>query len=459
MAALLCVAADSQAAISQSAKDWFQEKALAQIAKSPYSQAHWGILVQDLATGEEIFSHGADKLFMPASNRKLFTSAFALDVLGGDFRFRTRVERDGPILAQGVLQGDLIVRASGDPTISSRFRSDSKATGVFRDWARAAKAKGIKRVTGDLIIDTSAFTKETLLGLGWSWNYESDYYAAPVGAFSFNENVVYVMLDPGSSVGMPCKVSIYPKSGHFVIRNQSTTTSKGSNTSVERLRNTNIIVVSGQLSKSSKTDYNTVTVDDPSLFAGLAMRAVFAAEGLPILGKVRTTRTAPKSSGDPGDIISEYISPPLKEILLHVNQSSNNHLAEMIYLAAGRKSTGAPANYEDARKAEQRFWSRNNISDASRIYAADGSGLSRLNLFSPRSFCEILRRMQAHKERENYIGSLAISGYKGTLSGRLSREPYRKRLLGKTGNIANVSCLSGYIMDIEKRTLVFSILV
>ena len=180
-----------------------------EIDRSPNNQAQWGLMAMDLETGEEILSQEQDKLFMPASNRKLFSTAFALDALGSDYQFSTRFEFSGSLDFDGTLAGDLIVRASGDPTISGIFRKDQSATGVFEEWAEALKAKGINRVTGNLVVDLSCFSESTKLGEGWTWDNESNAFSAPVGAFSFNENVVFVKVAP-SATGSSCKVSLVP---------------------------------------------------------------------------------------------------------------------------------------------------------------------------------------------------------------------------------------------------------
>ncbi|MCX7014608.1 MAG: D-alanyl-D-alanine carboxypeptidase, partial [Candidatus Sumerlaeota bacterium] len=182
---VLLTAGAGWAQIAAAPQSVFARRVADQMSRAPFSEAYWGIMVQDLATGEEIYSHDADKLFMPASNRKLFTTSLALDTLGADYCFHTRFEKSGEVGADGALRGDLIVRASGDPTISGRFRPDQDAMAVFSGWAKAAREAGIRRVTGSLIVDTSMLS-DTMSprGEGWSWDYESDYYAAPVGAFS-----------------------------------------------------------------------------------------------------------------------------------------------------------------------------------------------------------------------------------------------------------------------------------
>jgi D-alanyl-D-alanine carboxypeptidase/D-alanyl-D-alanine-endopeptidase (penicillin-binding protein 4) len=440
--------------------DEFRRKAMAHIERKTYAEAHWGVMAMDLSSGREIFAYDSEKLFMPASNRKLFTTAFALDVLGGDFEFHTRLERDGHVGADGTLKGDLIVRASGDPTISSRFRADQNTAGVFRDWARAAAKRGIRRVDGSLIVDTSCFAQPTLRGEGWAIDNESAYYAAAAGAFSLNENVVTVRITPGSSSEQRCKIALYPESNAFLLRNETHTSSKNINT-VEATRESgsNVIVVKGSLYRRAKPDYCSVAVGDPARFAASVLLGALEEEGIEVDDGARIVSSAPESTGDAGDLIAEHCSPPLSEIIKEVNRSSNNNIAEMIYLAAGRKATGSPASYEIARQAEEQFWKRLGLSDAPRLYAADGCGLSRRNLFTPRSFCELLRHMQQHKEREVYVRSLAVNGQSGTLAGRMTSSAYRRRVLAKTGYIANVSGLSGYLVNQEERTLVFSILV
>ena len=427
-----------------------------EVDKSPNNQAHWGVAACDLSNGSQLISLDADKLFMPASNRKLFSTAFALDTLGSDFRFSTKLEYTGSIQADGTLMGDLIVRASGDPTISQRFSKSHTSTSVFEDWANAALQKGIHKVSGNLIADLSAFDPSTLLGEGWSWEYESDYYAAPVGAFSFNENVVFVGVSP-TSAGEPCKVWLDPHCEGFVIQNQSHTRSSGDNTiSVVRQNATNIITIKGSLPDGHSSEYNPVTVDDPGRYSSEVLMAVLKRKGIEVQGQVVQTHTAPPAVPE-GNVIADYVSPPLSDILKVVNQSSNNNMAEMVYLAAGHVATGSPASYSNSRVAEKKFWDKMGIPDSGRMYAADGSGLSRRNLFTPRAFCELLRKMQQHKEGETYVKSLAVAGKNGTLEGRMNS--ITGHVIGKTGTINNVSCLSGYLINDENKTMVFSMLV
>ncbi len=452
-------AAGAQAGIPKSHKTTFEKLVKSQIGKSTLSQAHWGIMVQDLESGDTLIDLDAGKLFMPASTRKLFASAFALDALRGDYRFSTRFETHGRLSLTGTLKGDLVVRASGDPTISGRFRADKNPSAVFGKWAREAAEMGIERVSGSLIVDTSRFDESCLLGEGWSWEIESDYYAAPVGALSYNENMAAVSARPASSVGSPCVVSVHPVEC-FEIDNRTKTTSYGQSTiQMVRERNSNKVIVSGNLARGAKPEWNSLSVNDPSRYAVETLLAELKEAGIEVEGGVTINPKFKSKDGVKIDVVSEYQSPPLSELLVEVNRASNNHLAEMIYLAAGRRMIGGPSSFKQSRQAEKNFWKKLKLPNSNRLYSADGSGLSRRNLATPEAFCHLLRKMHEHRDSEVFLDSLAVNGKNGTLEGRLGTKSYYKRVHAKTGHIANVSCLAGYLKDETGRMLVFSIMV
>jgi hypothetical protein len=134
-------------------------------ADTALQHAHWGVLVKSLATGETLYQRDAGKAFVPASAMKLVTGAVALSTLGPDYRFRTTFAAAGPVRA-GVLQGDLVVRGGGDPTLSERFSPDD-ARGAMRAWADSLRSRGITRIAGGIVGVDSAFSGAPL-GAGWA---------------------------------------------------------------------------------------------------------------------------------------------------------------------------------------------------------------------------------------------------------------------------------------------------
>ena len=155
----------------------------------------WGVDIRSAETGAVVFQHNADRLMMPASNMKILTLAAAAQVLGWDHRFATTLETSAPI-ENGVLRGDLVIRGSGDPTISTR---GDRAKLVFDEWANALRAAGISSIQGRIVGDDQAFDDEGL-GPGWAWDYLEAGYASPIGALQYNENVAELTVTPGGVV-------------------------------------------------------------------------------------------------------------------------------------------------------------------------------------------------------------------------------------------------------------------
>src|SRR5690348_10704014 len=150
---------------------------------------HWGVLIVSLTRGDTLFSRNPDDMMQPASTMKLMTSALSLERFGPDHQFSTDVLRDGPVGADGTLQGNLYMRGDGDPGFSNRFlRGDPDAP--VEMLARFIAGTGVKHVKGDLVADASAFEPRKIPE-GWQSRYLGLSYAAPVSALSLNENTVW----------------------------------------------------------------------------------------------------------------------------------------------------------------------------------------------------------------------------------------------------------------------------
>ena len=155
----------------------------------------WGVVVLSLTRNDTLYAVNADEPLQPASNMKLFTSALALDQFGADHQFSTDVLRDGTLGADGVLRGNIILRGDGDPALSKRFITGNG--GAMDALAQLVASAGVKRVTGTLIADASAFDTQRIPE-GWQTRYLQSGYAARISALSLNENLVIVRVKPGS---------------------------------------------------------------------------------------------------------------------------------------------------------------------------------------------------------------------------------------------------------------------
>src|SRR5208337_5300847 len=174
------------------------ERIAAVLSAPDLARGFWGIEVVSLSTGETLYSQNADKLFTPASNTKLFTTAAALALIGPDYKFRTTVETTGTLDRYGRLNGDLVLVGHGDPNLSGRelpydlhTQRNDDAIQALESLADALVQQGVKFIDGDIVADDSYFAFERY-GEGWSQDDLVWADGAPVSALTINDNVIFV---------------------------------------------------------------------------------------------------------------------------------------------------------------------------------------------------------------------------------------------------------------------------
>jgi D-alanyl-D-alanine carboxypeptidase/D-alanyl-D-alanine-endopeptidase (penicillin-binding protein 4) len=414
----------------------------------------WGIDIRSLDTGESIYRLNADKLMMPASNMKIVTLAATANTLGWDYRFTTTLETAAPI-ASGVLQGDLVVRSNGDPSINTR---GNRSTAVLDEWATALHAAGITSIDGRIVGDDQAFDDEGI-GAGWAWDYLQYGYAAPVGALEFNEDTATLTVAAGAAVGSQAIVSLSPGAGFEVI-NRAVTGDAGSRNTSDYKRHLDraVLEVFGSIPLGGTADSRTVAVVNPTVFFAQSLKDGLVARGIAVSGEAVDYDDIANGL-PPGDrrVLVTTQSPPLTEIATVLMKVSQNLYAETLSkaLGASRGGLGTWAGGLAISKETLKSWGVPD--DAYVLY--DGSGLSRYNYITPETLTTILAEM--HKDarhRDAFAATLPIAGTDGTISSRLKRTRAEGNAIAKTGSIANVRALSGYVKTRDGETLVFSIL-
>lgn len=420
------------------------------------SRGVWGVDIRSLQTGERFFEMNAGKLMMPASNMKILTLAAAAEVLGWDSRFTTSVEALGAI-ADGRLQGDLLVRGGGDPSINTR---DKRATAVFDQWAAALKAAGIERIDGRIIGDDQAFDEEGI-GPGWSWDYLQYGYAAPVGALQYNEDVAALRIDAGAAEGDPAIVKLEPGSG-FTLLNRAVTSAAGSAQTIDYRRYIDrpLLEVVGSVPLGSPGLSRSVAVVNPTVFFAQAVKDALTARGIIVAGDpVDLDEVAAELFAWQRErrLIVTTHSASLREIARVLMKVSQNLYAETLLKATGALSGGlgtTPAGRTVARDIF-RAWG---IPDDAYVQS-DGSGLSRYNYVTAETIVTILSRLHADaRHRDAFAATLPVAGKDGTINTRMRRTRAEGNAIAKTGSIANVRSLSGYVRTRDGETLVFAML-
>jgi len=420
-----------------------------------FSNAHWGVVVQSLETGEYFYKRNENKLFMPASNLKLFTTAAGLNILGSNYRFSTNLFLNGR-LDGSILVGDLVVQGRGDPTISGRFYNN-RMYKVLTDWADSLILYGIDEIDGNIIGDDNEFDEKGL-GDGWSWDYESYWFAAQSSAISFNDNCVDVIVTVDENTNLP-KISISPETKYVVVLNKVITVPEDSSTSIDvyREQGTNVINIFGsiKLHDSVKT---FVTVNNPTQYSLVILKQVLEAKGIKVTGFPMDVDDMTKPLDYSAmQALFKYYSPELKEIVKVINKNSQNFFAEQLMKTIGLE-------IENYGSIENGVLACNDIFkdmgiDPENIVIVDGSGLSRLNYVTPMQVVSLLSYMFKSENFIPFFNSLPIAGVDGTLGNRMKNTKAAGNIRAKTGFIGNVRSLSGYAYTGDNEPVAFSIIV
>ncbi|HUU26379.1 MAG TPA: D-alanyl-D-alanine carboxypeptidase/D-alanyl-D-alanine-endopeptidase [archaeon] len=427
---------------------------------SGYGQdpTNWGVQVRSLERGDNLVSLNTRRLFMPASNLKLIVTAAALDGLGPDFRYKTTVMADGEIItADSLLKGSLIVRGSGDPTISDRFYPS--VTTVWEQLACQVARAGIRRITGSLVVDNTLF-EAPFLAKGWGWEDLMWWYAAPVSALAYNDNCIDVEIFPAPRVGEPPEMRIKPKGSRIQLINQALTVESRQDDHLIFSRNTpgDGIALKGGIYKGSLGFLEHVAVDSPAKFAGNAFADALASLGVRIDGPI-TVLEALSDSADYLDrsplILAQHVSVPLSEIVHVINKRSHNFYAEQLLFTLGAY-LGKKGSFAEGIEVEKRFLQKIGL-DTRELSLEDGSGLSRLNLVTPGTFVTLLAYMDSHPAREEFFSSLKVGGKDNGLQSMHNTQA-EGNIYAKTGYISSVMGLSGYARTADGEPVAFSIL-
>ncbi len=422
-----------------------------------YNGARVGAKVVSLDDGSTLYERNADDLLNPASNVKLFSSAAALARLGSDYRFTTDFlvdkgarERGGNVLgAAGEVRGNLYVVGRGDPTIT---------TEVLYGLALQLRYHGLRSVSGDLVLDDSYFDGQRI-GPGYDQEKTDRAYLAPTGALSLNWNSAGIVIAPGEREGRPAQVELSPASPYFVVENRVVTVAS------KKLRRLSVsstpapggkqrIVVTGRIALGDEPMQLWKKIDNPPLYFGESLKAMLAANGVRVKGKVRVG-LAPKD----GAVFYVRRSDSLDLVLKRVNKNSSNFTAEQLVKTLGAQVSGAQGSWSNGLAAVEGFLAEAGIPRGTYIMK-NGSGLNDANRFSASQLCTLLRAMwERSTSSPEFLSSLGIAGRDGTLAFRMSSTEAAGRLRAKTGTLENVSALSGVVETVGGEHFAFALMV
>jgi D-alanyl-D-alanine carboxypeptidase/D-alanyl-D-alanine-endopeptidase (penicillin-binding protein 4) len=468
------------------------ESKVQQVVGHPrFKHAHWGILVADQTSGEALYSHFPDAMMTPASTTKLFSTAAALDAFGADHRFETPIYRRGEIVAGApdadgkptrIVQGDLILVASGDLTFGGRTDEHGKIAYTnsdhtyadfltrpvltkpdplagIQELARQVAASGIREVTGDVLIDDRLFARSESTGSG-------PIHVTPIVV---NDNVIDVIVAAGSA-GRPAVVDWRPKGSAIVVDAQVTTTPAGSKSEVTLTEPApGRFVVRGKIAADEKPIIRIHEVDDATAFARSLLIDALQRAGVHVQGSALEPQSAgelpAKDAYKHLERVAVLTSPPFsEEIKLILKVSHNLHASTLPLLVAAKHGK---RTLREGLRLQREFLVRQGVPTDGLSFGG-GAGGSRSDCVSARAATELLRAMARRPDFAAYRAGLPILGEDGTLASALDpASPARGKAFAKTGTytvrndlndkfLLTSKALAGYLQTAKGRDLVFA---
>jgi D-alanyl-D-alanine carboxypeptidase/D-alanyl-D-alanine-endopeptidase (penicillin-binding protein 4) len=386
---------------------------------------------------------------------KLVTLAAAAERLGWVYTFTTTISAS-VAMTNGTIDGDLVVTGNGDPSIGGR---EQPASAVMDAWADRLWQLGLRRVTGRLVGDDRLFPGEAL-GPGWAWDDLAWGYAAPVGALQANVDAAQVTVTPGAHEGDPATVTLSPAESALKVESAVLTGPAEASTtlSMSRRAGTDLLRVGGVVPIGSAPVVRTAAIDRPTGYFLALLHAALARRGIVVSGAPARLADLPGPEWPPlATVLLEHRSPPLRDLAQTLMKASQNQYAETLLRALARTDHGGAETIEGGRDVVRGVLTGWGLA-ADTLVQADGSGLSRYNYVTAGTLASILVRMHGDtRHREPWLASLAVGGVDGTLERRFKGTTADGRLRAKTGTLAYVRALSGYVPSADGELLAFVI--
>ena len=454
------------------------------MARPEFAHANFGIEFLALDTGKIIYQHDAQKLFVPASTTKTLTEGALLAKLGPDFRFHTRVYRLGSLDKKGKLKGDLVLVAGGDPNLSNRVQPDGTLAfmdedhsyngpalkgdplAAIRQIAQSVARKGVREITGRVLIDTTLFPDGPREG-GTN---------VVMSSIMVNDNVIDVVGTPGAKAGDPVRLETSPKTSYAQFVNRLTTSPAGSRPVLndpEIVSNSNgtvQITLTGSLPMGAQPQTAAIAVPSPTLFAETVFRETLQQEGVNIKGGLVTAQPDFKSIArgyTPENLLADYVSLPLsEEIKVTLKVSQNLHAGMGPYLL-GALGAGDTANPLATGFAIEHDFLRAAGLDLSGVSQGDGAGGDWADLFSPDFMARYMAYWATRPDFDTFFRALPILGKDGTLAKIQVNNPGAGHVFAKTGTfnsedrlnrkmMLNGKGLVGFVITASGRKLAFA---
>ncbi|MGV3600876.1 MAG: D-alanyl-D-alanine carboxypeptidase/D-alanyl-D-alanine endopeptidase [Dyadobacter fermentans] len=414
------------------------------------------VSIKAVKEGKNVFSLNHERSLPSASTLKLVSTATALALFGGDFKFQTFLEHDG-IIRGDTLAGNLYIHGTGDPSLGSdRFKGYPTAPEIITRWVAAVKRAGIRYIKGKVLADASFFDKEAVAST-WIWGDMGNYYGAGVQGLNFNENLYRVRFKPGADVGDPTTVlGTDPAIPYLSFTNQVTTGERGSGdkTIIYSSPLGNNVVLTGTIPAGSAAFTVKGSIPDPAWYAAYALKNALSSGGVVVAEAAQPGATL--LTPNPRKIIDEIKSPPLRELCQQTNFWSINLFADAFFKQSGKRLSGS-SGFDDAATAITGYWSGRGA-DLRGFYIKDGSGLSPSGSMTADNLTDILNLANKDVSFKDFYQSIAILGQNGTVRNLGKGSRAAGNMHAKSGSIEGTRAFACYVNAKSGALLSFTII-
>jgi D-alanyl-D-alanine carboxypeptidase/D-alanyl-D-alanine-endopeptidase (penicillin-binding protein 4) len=401
------------------------------------------LTVLDVKTGETVFAANPNMGLATASTLKTITSITAFNILGKDFQYQTQFGYSGSITTDGTLNGDLIIKGSGDPTLGSWRYSGHHENEVLSQMVAALQKAGIKKINGRVIGDDSIFGTQSIPD-GWIWMDVGNYYGAGTSGLTWRENQFDIKLKTGP-VNTPIGITrTVPNTPYLSFKSElmNAPAGIGDNAYAYLPVGTKLMYLRGTYAEDKDKKSISAAIPDPPYDAAYRLTDTLRRLGIAVSNEPESVLTL-NSKGQPmpgitGNLTT-ILSPTLSKIVYWLNQKSINLYAEQLLKTIAWKSGKQPLTANGV-EVEQDFWKARGI-DPNSLNVVDGSGLSPGDRVTTMTLATVLRSAKAADWFPDFYESL----------------PTYNNMKMKSGSILNVLTYAGY-QNHNGRELCFSIM-
>ena len=428
-----------------------------------FEYASISIEVVNLKTNKTIAFHNPNKSLPSASTAKLFSTATALEILGPNFKPRTRIYKEGYIDSTGKLIGNIWIRGGGDPSLGSKyFVSKSNKKQFLHKWKDEIKQLGINTISGSIISDASEFGYKGAPD-GWNWSDLGNYYGAGPSGLTIFDNILNFKFNTSNRVNVPVTLSsIEPYSpGLEFFSYINSSNRKGDNVYFYSAPYSNIIFASGTLPINRKDFLVKASLPNPEIQFAYEFEKILENNNISVLSDYKSSRfsienTASDKIYNDKNLIYTHQGESLINIINYTNRNSVNLFAEhLITLIGYEKNKNGSTNNGVKRMNE--FWSSKFSTKG--LYLKDGSGLSRSNAISAKHLTRLLIYMNTSKYNSEYKSSLPITGVNGTLKYTCKNQAAHNRIRAKSGSMSRIKSYAGYINSKTGKEYAFALII